>query len=135
MFNRPRFGFIGRAFATNHPQGLHGRDGANDSNLDTKGPSTLPWRKCKSRHNQSTDQDPEGSGCSARELGVFENRSRFIEMATKSSPVSAAAAPIVPKKKSCQVKGLYEAMIKLCTYEGAVHPSPRPKVPQGGTQS
>ena len=50
-------------------------------------------------------------------------------MATKSSPVSAAAAPIVPKKKSCQVKGLYEAMIKLCTYESAVQPSPSPYVP------
>ena len=30
-------------------------------------------------------------------------------MATNSSPVSAAAAPMVPMKKSCQPKALYAA--------------------------
>ena len=34
-------------------------------------------------------------------------------MATNKSPVSAADAPIVPTKKSCQAKALYQATAKV----------------------
>jgi ClpX C4-type zinc finger len=48
--------------------------------------------------------------------GYFRICSRLIEIATKSNPVRAAAAPTVPTKKSCQTNVLYEATKKSGTW-------------------